>query len=157
GLDLGGSATGWFTPEVATANNLLSILLILLFTAGYSMTGGLRAVIETDVVQFALAMAATAIYAWVVLEAVGGLPGLGERVVELYGAREAARLLSFGPGSAGDLLLPFLVVIALQWLFQMNADGTGYLAQRSMACRSEREARQAGVLFAWLQIFLRSL
>ena len=36
-------------------------------------------------------------------------------------------------------------------------DGTGYLAQRSMACRSERDARAAAVLFAWLQVFLRSL
>ena len=39
----------------------------------------------------------------------------------------------------------------------MNSDGTGYLAQRTMACRSERAARGAPVLFAWLQVFLRSL
>jgi Na+/proline symporter len=39
----------------------------------------------------------------------------------------------------------------------MNADGTGYLAQRSMACRSDRDARQAAVVFTVAQIFLRSL
>ena len=157
GLDLGGSATGLFAPEVATTNNLISILVILVFTAGYSTTGGLRAVVNTDVVQFILAIVATAIYAWVVIDAVGGLSGLQDRVVDLYGPAEAGRMLSFGPETAGDLLLPFLVIISLQWLFQMNADGTGYLAQRSMACRTERDARQAGVLFTWLQIFARSL
>ncbi len=39
----------------------------------------------------------------------------------------------------------------------MNADGTGYLAQRSMACPTDRDARIAALVFAWLQIFLRSL
>src|SRR5690606_11557580 len=96
-------------------------------------------------------------YAWVVVNAAGGLGALPERVAELYGAAEASRMLSFSPASATDLLLPILVIIGLQWLFQMNSDGTGYLAQRAMACRSEHEARKAGVLFAWMQVFLRSL
>ena len=39
----------------------------------------------------------------------------------------------------------------------MNSDGTGYLAQRSMACRTDRDARVAGILFTWVQIFVRSL
>ncbi len=47
--------------------------------------------------------------------------------------------------------------MSLQWLFQVSSDGTGYLAQRSMACRDERQARVAGVVFAWLQIFGRSV
>lgn len=156
GLQLGDSITG-LAPEVATANNLISILLILAFTAAYSTTGGLRSVIATDVVQFALAMIGTAVYAWIVVDAAGGFGGLSDRVVEVYGAAEASRMLSFGPDMAAGLLLPFLVIIGLQWLFQMNSDGTGYLAQRSMACRTDRDARSAGVLFAWLQIFLRSL
>ena len=156
GLQLGESVTG-LQSEVATANNLISILLILIFTATYSTTGGLRSVINTDVVQFALAMVGTLIYAWVVVEAAGGLGGLTERIVEIYGPEEAGRMLSFGPETAPDLLLPFLTIIGLQWFFQMNSDGTGYLAQRSMACRTDRDARIAGVLFTWVQIFVRSL
>lgn len=67
-------------------------------------------------------------------------------------------MLSFSPPSnAGEALMPFLVIVGLQWLFQMNSDGTGYLAQRSMACPTDREARIAGLVFTWLQIFLRSL
>jgi solute:Na+ symporter, SSS family len=155
-LDLGGSITG-LPLEIATANSLISILAIVIFTATYSMTGGLRAVINTDVVQFALALIGTCIYAWFAIAAAGGLAGLADRIVDLYGAETAAQMLSFGPQTAPDLLLPFLVIIGMQWLFQMNADGTGYLAQRSMACRSDHDARVAGVLFAWVQVFLRSL
>src|SRR5690606_32530787 len=50
-----------------------------------------------------------------------------------------------------------LVVLALPWLFQASADGTGYLAQRCMACTDETEAQRAGVVFAWLQIVVRSV
>lgn len=155
-LDLGGSITG-LPLDIATANSLISILAILAFTAAYATTGGLRAVINTDVVQFALALGGTFIYAWIAVTAAGGLSGLADRVIELYGSDTASRMLSFAPQTAPDLLLPFLIIIGMQWLFQMNADGTGYLAQRSMACRSDQDARIAGVLFAWVQVFLRSL
>ena len=154
---LGSTATG-LAPAVAAANNLLSIALILAFTTLYSTTGGLRAVVATDVVQFALAMVGTVIYAVVVVDAAGGLGGLTDRVAELYGAARASELLSFSaPDTGWGVLGPFLTIVGLQWFFQMNSDGTGYLAQRSMACKSDRDARLAGVVFAWAQIVARSL
>ncbi len=157
GLVLGESVTGQ-PQEIATTNNLISILLILLFTTMYATTGGLRAVVLTDVAQFILAMLGTALYAWFVLMEVGGFAALSDRVVEIYGVEKASTLLSFSPpANTADALLPFLVLIGLQWFFQMNADGTGYLAQRSMGCRTDRDARYAGVIFAWAQIFFRSL
>lgn len=155
GLEIASGATG-IAPAVATTNNLISILAILLFTALYSTTGGLRSVVATDVAQFGLAIVGTLIYAWIVLDEVGGLGGLAEGVASLYGAADARTMLSFRP-ERGEALLPFLTLIGMQWLFQMNSDGTGYLAQRSMACRTDDDARFAGVLFAWLQILLRSL
>lgn len=156
GLRLGESVTG-LSPEVATTNNLISILLILAFTATYSTTGGLRSVVNTDVVQLVLAMVGTAAYAWFVLDHVGGFSALSDRVVEIYGEDKANEMLSFGPVGAADIIMPFLIIISLQWFFQMNSDGTGYLAQRSMACRTDKDARIAGVVFTWTQIFLRSL
>ncbi len=157
GLRLGDSITG-LDPAMMSANNLISILTILIFTAMYSITGGLRAVIQTDVVQFSVAMLGTLAYAWFVVDAAGGLGGLTDRIVEIYGIDQASKMLSFSPpANAGEALMPFLVIIGLQWFFQMNSDGTGYLAQRSMACTNDREARIAGLVFTWLQIFLRSL
>jgi Na+/proline symporter len=51
GIPLASGTTGLET-YVATSNNLISILAIVAFTALYSTTGGLRAVIATDTVQF---------------------------------------------------------------------------------------------------------
>jgi Na+/proline symporter len=154
GITLASGATG-LDPAIATTDNLLSILAILAFTTLYATTGGLRSVVATDVAQFGLAMGGTVVYAVVVLREVGGFHALAERVAALYGDA-AADLLSFIP-TRGGALLPFLALIGLQWVFQMNSDGTGYLAQRMMACPNDREARAAGVVFAWLQILARSL
>ncbi|MGE3273985.1 MAG: sodium:solute symporter family protein [Vicinamibacterales bacterium] len=155
GLELGASPQG-LAPAVATTNQLLSIGLVLGFTALYSTTGGLRAVVATDVAQFGIAMAGTAIYAVVLTWQAGGLGAVAAHTAELYGRVRAAELLSFTPPVNGATL-PFLSIVALQWLFQINADGTGYLAQRAMACRSDRDARIACLVFAWAQILVRSL
>jgi hypothetical protein len=50
-----------------------------------------------------------------------------------------------------------LAVISIQWLIQVNSDGTGYFAQRSMACRTDLDAKRASVVFTLAQIFFRSL
>jgi solute:Na+ symporter, SSS family len=155
GLSIAGGTLG-LAPEIATANNVLSILLILGFTALYSTTGGLRSVVATDIAQFSLAMGGTAIYAVVLAQKAGGVGELAAKASALYGSATAATLLSFSP-PPGEAVLPFVVIVGLQWLYQINADGTGYLAQRSMACRSDADARTAGVVFAWLQILGRSL
>lgn len=155
GIILGGSATG-LDPITATTNNLLSIFIIIAFTTLYSTTGGLRSVIATDVMQFSLAMIGTLIYGIEIVRHIGGIGGITERLTNIYGSQLADKLLSFAP-SGGELLLPFLVIIGLQWLFQMNSDGTGYLAQRSMSCTTDKDARIAALVFSWMQIFLRSL
>ncbi len=150
------AGTSGLPPFVATTNNLLSILLIVSFTALYSTTGGLRSVIATDVVQFSIAMIATLAYAVIASREAGGLGTIVHRLGELYGSDYAARVLSFRP-TGGQALMPFLVLISLQWLFQINSDGTGYLAQRTMACRSDSEAKSAAVFFTIAQVLVRSL
>ena len=66
-------------------------------------------------------------------------------------------LLSFRPPSWDEVTILFCTVLAVQWFAQVNADGTGYLAQRSMACRSDTDAKVAAVIFTFAQILLRSL
>ena len=155
GIPLASGATGLET-YVATTNNIISILLIISFTALYSATGGLRSVIATDTVQFSLAMLGTLIYAIVVIVKSGGVDQIVDRLVQLYGHAHAGQILSFSPNS-WDALIPFLIIISLQWFFERNSDGTGYFAQRMMACQSDRDAKLAAFIFTWLQIFLRSL
>ena len=155
GLSIGSATTG-LGADVASTNNAISIVVLMSFTLFYSATGGLRSVIATDVVQFGLAILGTLAYAVVVVNAVGGLGELSDQITVLYGPGKASEMLSFSPAGK-TLLLPFFVIMALQWFFQMNSDGTGYLAQRSMACLTDRDARIAAVVFSWLQIVLRSL
>ncbi len=155
GIPLASGATG-LEIYVATTNNIISIIVILAFTTLYSMTGGLRAVIATDTLQFSLAMVGTFIYAIIVIVQAGGLGQVVEKLVTLYGQAKTTELLSFSPNTF-DVLLPFLVIISLQWFFERNSDGTGYFAQRMMACQSDRDAKIAALIFTWLQIFLRSL
>ena len=154
GISLGASATG-LDPATAAANALLSIVLIVGFVLLYSTTGGLRGVLATDVVQFGCAMAGTFGYAWLVLAETGGPAALVGRLTEIYGAARSEQMLSLLP--AGDALTPFLMILGLQGLFWISSDGTGYLAQRAMACRSDHDARIAGVVFSWAQILVRSL
>ena len=152
-LSTGAAAYG---AELATTNNVISIVLLLFFVGLYSTTGGLRGVIASDLFQFALAIGGSIVFAAILLWESGGPSGMIDRVVELYGADRADRMLSFTPTVEGALM-PFLVIMGLQWLFQMNSDGTGYLAQRSMACSSDRDARIAAFVFAWVQILGRSV
>lgn len=147
---------------IRSTNNVLSIGIILLVTLCYSTTGGLRSVVDTDLAQFALAMIGSAVFAWYVIDRVGGLEQMGVLLHERFpdasnGAITASQLLAFTPSQAKDVSLTVLLVIAFQWLLQMNADGTGYLAQRTMACRSDRDATQAAIVFTVAQVLLRSL
>jgi SSS family solute:Na+ symporter len=155
GIPLASGATDLET-YVATTNNLISILLIIGFTALYSTTGGLRSVIATDTVQFSLAMLGSLVYAVVVIVKSGGMDRIIDNLAEFYGVAKTSQILSFSPGTI-EALMPFLVIISLQWFFERNSDGTGYFAQRMMACKSTRDAQMAAFIFTWLQIFLRSL
>ncbi len=151
-----GAGTAGLPPEVASANALLSLVLILAFVLLYSTLGGLRGVVVTDVIQFAFLMVGTLAYAVAVVRAAGGPEGMGASLGALYGEAGSREMLAFFPPGR-DVLFPFLAVIGLQGLFWIGSDGTGYLAQRSMACRTDRDSRIAGVLLTWVQILGRSL
>lgn len=155
GVPLESGATD-LTVWVATTNNVISIFVIVAFTTLYSATGGLRSVIATDVVQFTIAMIATLIYAIVAVTEAGGLGSIVEQIVDRYGIEYARETLSWTP-AGGEALLPFLIVIGLQWFFQVNSDGTGYLAQRTMSCRTRADAKMAGFIMTAAQILFRSL
>ena len=155
GWTLGASMTG-LTPDLVAANGLISIVLIVSFVFLYSTVGGLRGVVATDVVQFGFTMVGTIAYAVLVVDRAGGVGEMGAQLTAFYGEARSDALTALMP-SGGEVLLPFLVILALQGLFWISSDGTGYLAQRAMACRSDHDARIAGVVFTWAQILVRSL
>lgn len=144
-----------------TTDNLISVVAILALSAFYSTTGGLRSVVRTDLLQLGLALGGTAVYAWYVVEAAGGMAEIAARLPRVLADHPdgltAPALLAFTPGEAHAIGGALLAVLGLQWLIQMNADGTGYLAQRCMACRTDEDATRAMLVFSWTQIFVRSL
>lgn len=145
---------------VQSASNFISVMAIVAVTFLYSTTGGLRAVVKTDILQLFIMLAATLFFAIYVVDAAGGLDTMSARVREMFasgGTITGDQVLAFTPDLAFNASLPVIAVFALQWIIQMNSDGTGYLAQRSMACRSDRDARHAAVVFTFMQILVRSL
>ena len=147
---------------ILSANNLISVMTISAVTAFYSTTGGLRNVVKMDIFQFCIKMVATACYTYFVVQAVGGLGMFPQKLHELFGSggpngMSVNQILAFTPGEAKDASLAIIGVFALQWIAQINADGSGYLAQRTMACRSDKDAKQASVIFTVVQIIMRTL
>ncbi|MEB3285877.1 MAG: hypothetical protein VKJ04_00085 [Vampirovibrionales bacterium] len=147
---------------VYSASNLISILLISTVTTFYSATGGLRNVVKMDIFQFLVKMLGTAAYAIVVIIAIGGLQEIPAKLHTLFAVSDAswltpAQILAFTPGEAKDVTFLMITLFGIQWIAQMNADGSGYLAQRTMACRSDKDAKQAAVVFTVVQVILRTL
>jgi Na+/proline symporter len=147
---------------VLSANNLISVLSILLVTTFYSATGGLRSVVDTDVMQVGIMLGATLLFSGIVYAEAGGIRGIHEKLRALseagaLGGIRPSQILAFTPDRAYNATFPLLALFALQWIIQLNSDGTGYLAQRSMACKDERHAKIAAVVFTATQVLLRSL
>ena len=151
-------------PEVwvRTANNFLSLVLMLAVVAFYSATGGLRGVVATDVGQIVVMGAGTAAFTAFVVAEAGGLGALSARVGETFaaggpGGIRPGEILAFTPGRGKDVTMTVLSLLGLLWLINSVSDGSGYLAQRSMACRSDRDAKTAAVVFSYAQVLVRSL
>jgi Na+/proline symporter len=142
---------------VRSASNLISVTGLYVFTMLYSTTGGLRSVVRTDMGQLAVLSVATLCYGWVAARAAGGLGAIPARLAEAVGSERSRELLALDPWNAAEVGATFVAVLGVQWLVQMNSDGTGYLAQRCIACRTPRDARAAPVIFAFAQVLGRSL
>ena len=147
---------------VRTANNLVSLVMILGVTALYSATGGLRSVTATDIVQIAIMFVGTLAFTVLVVQEVGGLGAMTTRVYDMFasggpGGIQPDEILAFTPGRGKDVTATVLSLFGLLWLINAYSDGTGYLAQRSMACRSDRDATTAAVVFTFTQVLVRSL
>jgi Na+/proline symporter len=146
-------------PEVwvASANNLISLLMILTVTTLYSATGGLRSVAATDVVQIVIMLVGTLAFATMVVWEVGGLGAMTDRVYETFAAGGPGgilpdEILAFTPDRGMDVTLAVLSMLGLLWLINSVSDGSGYLAQRMMACRSDQDAKTAAVVFTFTRV-----
>jgi solute:Na+ symporter, SSS family len=136
-------------PDAVTIGgpgDTITVLALFAFIALYSSLGGIRGVILTDLLQFTLALVASVAFAWVAMDAVGGLGGLRAGLDVHY---DADRVLAFVP-STGAAWLPlhiFFIYLAVQWWAQYFSDGSGYLAQRLFAAKDDAHAERGGLWF----------
>jgi solute:Na+ symporter, SSS family len=125
-----------------------TILIASIVTVIYSSLGGLRGVIFTDFFQFMLAMAGSIGAAFVVLNLpqVGGLDNL-------LSHPNVIPKLNFLPDfSDTSTLIPLLIIpLAVQWwsVWYPGAEpgGGGYIAQRMLSAKDEKNALGATLFF----------
>jgi Na+/proline symporter len=122
----------------------------------YTMLGGLRGVLITDFIQFAIAMTGS-VYAAVVvvnLPQVGGLENL------LSNAAVQSKISILPDFSDTSLLWTvFIIPLAVQWwsVWYPGSEpgGGGYIAQRILAAKSEKHAVGATLFFNFAHYALR--
>lgn len=145
-----------------------TLLIASIVTIAYTALGGLTGVIWTDFFQFSLAMAGT-IWAAMVVVDLPEINGLGS----LLSHENVQGKLSLMPDfSNTNAIIPlFIIPIAVQWwsVWYPGAEpgGGGYIAQRMLSAKDEKNAVYATLLFniahyalrpwPWIIIALASL
>ncbi len=145
-----------------------TVVLAALVTAVYSTTAGLWGVVITDLFLFVLAMIGSIVAAYyaVTQPSVGGLEGLVSNPL----VKDKLSLLpDFSDRAAvvAVLIVPLAVQWWSTWYPGSEPGGGGYLAQRMLAARNERQAMAATLWFniahyavrpwPWILVALASL
>lgn len=149
--------TGMFPEYVNQDNALLYVGGCMLLTAFYSALSGLWGVAVTDAFQFILAMTGCIALAVLVVNEpqIGGISGLQERL--------PAWAMKFTPDIASDdtasatggvlaiTISSFLAFIGIQWWASWypgaEPGGGGYVAQRMMSAKDEKNSLFATLFF----------
>ena len=126
----------------------VTVVLAALITMVYSRTAGLWGVVVTDFFQFALAMIGSiaAAYYAVTHPSVGGLDGLFSNPL----VKDKLSLLpDFSDRAAviAVLIVPLAVQWWSTWYPGSEPGGGGYMAQRMLAARNEKQAMAATLWF----------
>jgi Na+/proline symporter len=128
----------------------------------YSEFAGLWGVVVTDLVQFFLALVGALALLFAVAEGFGGLGGLADALrdaPETVGALSLVPSAPVGgwahPGTWGAEIWSLVVFLGVVWFANKNADGSGIMVQRMLACRDEGQAMRATLWYAIANFALR--
>lgn len=148
---------GMFPEYVNESNVLLIIGGCMLITAIYSAMSGLWGVAVTDVFQFSLAMAGCIILSIIVVNdpQIGGISGLTEKLPDwsttFLPVISTETPLADTGGFFALTLASFLAFIGIQWwaAWYPGAEpgGGGYIAQRMMSAKDEKNSLLATLFF----------
>ena len=147
---------GMFPEYVNSTNAILFVGGCMLLTAVYSAISGLWGVAVTDAFQFLLAMAGCIILAIVVVNSpqIGGLSGLESKLPD-WALRFTPEIGAESETGVGGILAmtvsSFLAFIGIQWWASWypgaEPGGGGYVAQRMMSAKDEKNSLYATLFF----------
>ena len=138
------------------------VAALMMFVTFYSTISGLRGIAIVDVLQFTLAMIGSLLLAWFVVKSpeVGGLDGI-------VGKLGKQGTLNFFP-QVGELKTSSILVLPLgsligfmafqwwaSWYPGAEPGGGGYIAQRMMSTKTDKDALKATVLFQIMHYCIR--
>ncbi len=173
---------GWVTKAMTTIVSVvmrlddrrslaLCVFFLIPFTGLYVSLGGLWGVLWTDLFQFVLKMGVVIAVAWYGVRAAGGMSELLSKLAAMQKSAGpgAANITSFFPdfsrGFASEALwtipvITFCVYLGVQWwaFWYPGAEpgGGGYIAQRILSARNEREGLLSVLWFNFANYALRS-
>ncbi|MEM9858940.1 MAG: sodium:solute symporter family protein [Bacteroidota bacterium] len=138
--------------NIPEAQLLWYVGVAMLIVVVYSALSGLLGVVFTDIIQFVIAMSGSIILAVIVLNSdrIGGISNLKQNLPE-----DTLNFFpSIGNTNSGALALgigSFLAFIGVQWWASWypgnEPGGGGYIAQRMMSTKSEKDAIYATLFF----------
>ena len=161
-IKIGGVMLGWSKEQ--------TVVIAASITMVYSAMGGLRGVVLTDLIQFAMAMIGS-IWATIYILNLPEVGGLGSLLQHENVQSALTFLPSFESMTWQDMLPIFLIPIAVQWwaAYYPGAEpgGGGYIVQRMLSAKNEKHAVGATFLFnathyalrpwPWILVALASL
>ena len=147
-----------FITVLLDINKYVALIILLVLTMVYAVSAGLWGVVANEVVQFVIAFFGSVFLTVIAVTKIGGLGGIQEKLVSVWGQATTDGFLSFFPtpdvakpfaDSAGGELtwgLFFIYILVLWWCGE-KADGSGVFIQRVMATKNEKHAFFAGAWF----------
>lgn len=142
-----------------TPEEMISSAALLMLVAIYSSAGGFRGVVLTDLFQFSFAIGASYYLASLAYTEVGGFGGLMSSYRDIYGNTEFLSIIPSAETSwiknTGLGIGLFAIYIMVQSYANNPADGGGYFMQRLGACKDEKHASKAALLFVSIHYFIR--
>lgn len=135
----GGGKSPELSPgDIDRRNYIIGILIMAAVTGTYTVIGGLRAVIVTDVIQSVLMLVAGILLAFFMFQEVGGWAALREMDLSINGGKERFHL--YNP--TNHPALPWSgVLTGLMVLHFYYWGANQFIVQRALAAKTDKEAR----------------
>ncbi|HUU03215.1 MAG TPA: sodium:solute symporter family protein [Myxococcota bacterium] len=150
---------GWVTAAMSTVLSEFidipitwAVVACMVIALIYSLMSGFWGVVVTDIFQFGVAMIGSVVFAVLAAKAAGGMDAMLAKIAEM-GA--GSKLAFFPSMSSGPDVWEFLVFVLVMWWSTHNADGGGYMIQRMMAAKNEKQAQAGTFFFALMHYIVR--